>query len=195
MAKRVNITNNSIEQRLSRLIKMGADALLQAFDAKLAAVTRLYLDDAVGVEQQAIARRKFRFGSLKLRVRNDPYRRSGGIRAHDDGLHFAGTSTDLQWRWVTRARETGDACFDVDDAVQHRHKNKRAGLFQNSRELAVQLREKATGLGCFDRMSFDHCAHHRGDQRCADAMAHYIANTNGGRIFVKPCDMKEIAAH
>ncbi|KAG0506405.1 MAG: hypothetical protein Udaeo_02030 [Candidatus Udaeobacter sp.] len=26
-------------------------------------------------------------------------------------------------------------------------------------------------------------------------MAHYIANTNGGRIFVKPCDMKEIAAH
>src|SRR4051794_9523537 len=55
--------------------------------------------------------------------------------------------------------------------------------------------EKATGLGCFDRMSFDHCAHHRGDQRCVDAMAHYIANTNGGRLFVKPCDMKEIAAH
>ena len=74
---------------------------------------------------------------------------------------------DLAWR----PDETGDACFDVDDVVQHRHKNKRAGLFQNSRELAVQLREKATGLGCFDRMSFDHCAHHRGDQRCADAIA------------------------
>ena len=86
-----------------------ADALLQTFDAKLAAIARLDLDDAVGVEQQAIARRNFRFGSLKLRVRNDPYRRSGGIRAHDDRLHFARTSAHLQRRWMTCASETGDA--------------------------------------------------------------------------------------
>jgi hypothetical protein len=37
---------------------MGADALLQTFDAKLPAVPRLYLDDAISVEQQTIARRK-----------------------------------------------------------------------------------------------------------------------------------------
>ena len=88
---------------------MRADALLQTFDAKLAAIAGLDLDDAIGVEQQAIARRKFRFGSLKLRVRNDPYRRSGGIRARDDRLHFAGTSAHLQRRWVTGASKTGDA--------------------------------------------------------------------------------------
>ena len=54
----------------------------------MTAFSRLDLDDAVGVEQQAIARRKFHLGSLKLSVRNDPYRRSGGIRAHDDRLNF-----------------------------------------------------------------------------------------------------------
>ena len=71
---------------------------------------------------------------------------------------------------------------DIDHTVEHRYEDKRAGLFQNSRELAVQLREKPTRLAGFDRMSFDHCTHHRGDQRCANAMAHYIANTNGGRV-------------
>ena len=96
---------------------------------------------------------------------------------------------------MTRARETRGALSNIDDAVEHRYEDKRAGLFQNSGELAVQLREKATRIGRFNCVGFDHGAHHRRDQRCADAMAHYIANTNGGRIFVKPCDMKEIAAH
>ena len=120
--------------------------MLQTFDAKLAAIARLDLDDAVGVEQQAIARRKFRFGSLKLRVRNDPYRRSGGIRAHDDRLHFAGTSAHLQRRWVTGASKTGDPLSDIDHTVEDRYEDKRAGLFQDSRKLAVQLREKPTRL-------------------------------------------------
>ena len=70
----------------------------------------------------------------------------------------------------------------IDDAVEHRYEDKRASLFQNSRKLAVQLCEKATGIGRFCSMSFDHGTHHRGDQRCADAMAHYIANTNGGCV-------------
>ena len=78
---------------------MRADALLQTFDAKLAAIAGVDFDDAVGVEEKAIARHKFRFGSLELRVRNDPYRRSGGIRTRDDRLHFAGTSAHSQWRW------------------------------------------------------------------------------------------------
>src|SRR6476661_3022965 len=174
---------------------MRADALPQTLNAKLAAIARLDLDDAVSVEQQAIAPRNFRFGSLKLRVRNDPYRRSGGSRSRDDRLNFARTSAHPQRRWVTGARETCGARSDIDDAVEHRYEDKRAGLFQNSRELAVQLREKATGIGRFSCVSFDHGAHHRRDQRCADAMAHYVANTNGGRIVAEPCDMKEIAAH
>ena len=110
-------------------------------------------------------------------------------------LHFAGTSAHLQRRWVTGASETRGACSNVDDTVQHRHENKRPGLFQDSRELAVQLCEKSSGVGRFSCVSFDHGAHHRRDQRCADAMAHHIANTNGGRVVRKPCDMKEIAAH
>ena len=135
-------------------LRLDANALLQTFDAKLAAVARLDLDDAVGVEQQAIARRKFRFGSLKLRVRNDPYRRSGGIRAHDDRLHFARTSAHLQRRWVTGASETGDALSDIDDTVEHRHEDKRAGLLQDSRKLAVQLREKSTRIAALQLREF-----------------------------------------
>src|SRR4029077_16705058 len=125
---------------------MRADALLQTFDAKLAAIAGLNFDDAVGVEEKAIARRKFRFGSLKMRVRNDPYRRSTGIRARDDCLNFPGTSTHLQWRRGTGASKTGDPLSDIDHTVEDRHKNKRAGLFQDSRELAVQSREEPTRL-------------------------------------------------
>jgi hypothetical protein len=84
---------------------MGADGLLQTFDAKLVAFSGLDLDDAIGVEQQAIARRKFRFRSLKLSVRNDPYRRPCGISANDRALHFTGTSARVQRRWVSGTTE------------------------------------------------------------------------------------------
>src|SRR5215475_13666051 len=91
----VDITDNSVEQRLGRLIKIGSNTFPQPFDAKLAAIFSFYLDNAVCVEQEAIARRKFRFCSLELAVGNNPYRGSRGIRAYDDCLHFSGTSAHL----------------------------------------------------------------------------------------------------
>src|SRR5262249_11416350 len=138
---------------------------------------------------------KLCFYSLKPGVWNDPYCRSYGISANCDRLHFSGTSARVEWWWVTSA---SDACVshpDIDDAVEHRHKYERAGLLQDSRELAVQLRQESTGINGFRRMGFDHCAHHRRDQRRADAVAHHIANTNSGCVVVKPCDVKKIAAH
>src|SRR5262249_4997034 len=139
--------------------------------------------------------RKLSFGSLKLRVWNDAYRRPGGIATKRDRLHFTRTSARVQWRGMTGASEARDGLSDIDHTVQHRHENESAGLLQNSCELAVQLREKATRINGFCGVSFDHCAHHRRDQRRTNAMAHHIANTNSSRVAVKPCDVKEIAAH
>src|ERR1700747_857823 len=91
-----------------------------------------------------------------------------------------------------------EACLPspyIDDTKQHGHEDERAGLLQDSCELAVHLCQESTGVSSFCRVSFNHCAHHRRDQRCADAMTHHIANTNGGCVVVKPRDVKEIAAH
>src|SRR5215831_16568272 len=95
ITKLVDITDNSVEQRLGRLIKIGSNTFPQPFDPKLTAASSLHLDDAISVEEQAIARRKLRFRSLKMSVRNNPYRRSGGIRACDGRLHFARASAHL----------------------------------------------------------------------------------------------------
>jgi hypothetical protein len=71
IAKLVNITDDCIEQRLGGLIKIRANAFPQTFDAKLATVFSLDLDDAVGEEEKKIARRKLDLCGLKLRVWND----------------------------------------------------------------------------------------------------------------------------
>src|SRR5215472_8502674 len=96
---------------------------------------------------------------------------------------------------MTGASETCVPDSYINDTVEHRYEYERTRLLQDSRELTVQLREESTGINGFRRMSFDHCAHHRGDQRRADAMTHHIANTNSGRVVAKPRDVKEIAAH
>src|SRR4029077_9910480 len=136
---------NGVEQRLSRAIKIGANAFAQTFDAKLATILCLGLDDAVGEKEKDIARRKSRLDSLKLRVWNDPYRRPGGIRAQHCRLHFSGTSACAQRRWVTSASETRVPHSDIDHTVEHRYEHERASLLQDSGELAVQLREEPTG--------------------------------------------------
>src|SRR5262249_52772068 len=110
---------------------MGTDALLQTFDAKLAVVSPLDLDDAVCEQEKEIARRKVGLRRLKRRVWNNAYRRPCGISANDHALYFAGSSTHVQRRWVTRARKARGARCDVDHAVEHRDEHQRAGLLQD----------------------------------------------------------------
>jgi len=53
------------------LIEIRANAFLQTFDAKLAAVRRLDLDDAVGEKEKEIASLKRGFSRFKRRVWDD----------------------------------------------------------------------------------------------------------------------------
>jgi hypothetical protein len=116
---------------------MGADALLQTFNSKLATVARVDLDDAVSEKEEEIARRKFRLCSLKLRVWNNAYRRASGIAADHHALYLAGTSTHVQRRRMTGASEARVVPFDIDHTVEHGYEDQRAGLLQNPGELTV----------------------------------------------------------
>src|SRR5215469_16126479 len=101
----------------------------------------------------------------------------------------------MKRRRMTGASKTGITVSDVHDTVKHRREDQRAGLLQNSGELAVQFCEKPTRIGSLSRVRFDQCAQHRRDQRRAHSVSHHVADTNASSVIREPCDMKKIAAH
>src|SRR5262249_56698962 len=104
-------------------IKIAPNTFPQTFNTELSAVLRLNLYNAVSVKEKKIAWRKLSFGSLKLRVWNDAYRRPGGIATKRDRLHFTRTSARVQWRGVTRAGEARDLLFHIAHPPNHPPEN------------------------------------------------------------------------
>jgi hypothetical protein len=68
--KVVDITGNPVQQRVSGPIKVGANTSQQSFDAKLAAVSSLDVDNPIDVKHNEVSCGKLNFGGLTSKTRS-----------------------------------------------------------------------------------------------------------------------------
>ena len=96
---------------------------------------------------------------------------------------------------VAGVGETQLPTLDVGDDIKTGREHRRARLFENHRESAVDAGEQLSRVGREPRMFFHEPADHPGDERGTHAVSHHVANQNAGRFLAHWENAEKIAAH